>query len=78
MEITYEKISKKWTPYNQPLSDLNVFNGICLYKCERDLLNLCSAWNYVCAYTHKCLSSVIQCYDDKIWLVYNIAWIKHV
>ena len=28
-----------------------------------------SAWNYVCAYTHKCLSPVFQCYNDNIWLV---------
>ena len=46
-----------------------MFNDICLYKCELDLLNLCPAWNYVCAYTHKCFSPVFQCYDDKIWFV---------
>ena len=32
-------------------------------------INLCSAWNYVCAYMHKRLSPVFQCYDDKIWFV---------
>ena len=63
MEMTYEKFIKKWTPYNH-LSDLNLFKDICLYKRELDLLTLYSAWNYVCAYTHKCLSPVFQCYDD--------------
>ena len=47
------------------LSDLNVFNDIFLYKCERDLFNLCSAGNKVCVYTHKCLSPVFECYDDN-------------
>ena len=68
MEMTYEKFVKKWTPYNH-LVTLDVFNDVCLYKCELDWLNLCSAWNCVCAYTHKCLSHVFQCYDDKIQLV---------
>ena len=38
------------------------------FNCARFLINptcLCSAWNYVCAYTHKCLSPVFQCYNDK-------------
>ena len=43
-----------------------------------NLTCLCSAWNYACAYTHKCLSHVFQCYDDKIWFVTQQCLIKNM
>ena len=66
MEMTYEKFIKKWTPYNYLVTWMCLMIFVCT---SVNLICSCSAWNYVCAYTHKCLSPVFQCYDDKIWLV---------
>ena len=66
MEMTYEKFVKKWTPHNHLVTWMCLTTFVCT---SVNLTHLCSAQNYVCAYTHKCLSPVFQCSDDKIWLV---------